>query len=207
MSAAAGEPGAAIRPPQGRSVERARGLWGMGLFIATEAMLFALLFFGYFYLGASRPQWPIGKDPAYTKALIMLVILLASSATAHWAQRGIERGRTAALKAGLALSLALTAAFLFVSYLEHQSHLKELTPGMNAYGSIFYTITSFHLAHLILGALMLAYVLARSFAGHFSEARHLAVKNSVLYWHFVDAIWVLVVAILYISPHLYGGGP
>ena len=59
--------------------------------------------------------------------------------------------------------------------------------------------------HVIVGMLMLSFVFARGLAGHFSKERHLAVKNSVLYWHFVDVIWVLVVAIIYLSPHLYGG--
>jgi len=193
-----------LSPPAHRDHERLRGIWGMGLFIATEAMLFVLLFFAYFYLAASRPHWPLEQDPPYTKALIMLAILLLSSVVSHWGQKGIERGRSGRLKIGLGLTLVLAGAFLYVSYLEHQSHLKELAPTDNAYGSIFYTITSFHLAHLILGVLMLAFVLVRAFAGHFSETRHLAVKNTVTYWHFVDVVWIFVVAILYVSPHLYG---
>lgn len=192
-------------PPPVRTHERLCGIWGMGLFIATEAMLFALLFFAYFYLAASNARWPLEEGPAYVKALIMLGILLVSSVAAHWGQRGIEQGRPGRLQLGLVLTLILVGGFLYVSYLEHQSHLQTLTPGMNAYGSIFYTITSFHLAHLILGAFMLLFVLARAFAGHFSRERNVAVRNSVLYWHFVDVIWVLVVSILYLSPHLYRG--
>ena len=69
--------------------------------------------------------------------------------------------------------------------------------------SILFTILGFHLAHLIVGMAMLLWIAARAFAGHFSEHKHLAVENSSLYWHFVDLIWVFIVAILYVSPHLY----
>ena len=184
--------------------ERQRGLWGMYLFITTEAMLFGLFFFGYFYLAASMPRWPLEEDPKFIKALIMLVILLISSGVAAWGQKGIEHGNRVRLVTGLVLTLILSGGFMFVSYLEYREHLKTLTPQMNAYGSIFYTITSFHLAHLILGTLMLAYVLVRALAGHFSEHRHVAVKNTVLYWHFVDVVWIFVVSILYLSPQFYG---
>ncbi|MBN1239394.1 MAG: heme-copper oxidase subunit III, partial [Gammaproteobacteria bacterium] len=86
-------------------------------------------------------------------------------------------------------------------------HLRTLTPEESAYGSIFYTITSFHFLHLVLGIFMLLFVLARAFAGHFDGRRHLAVKNATMYWHFVDIVWIFVVAILYLSPRFYAPPP
>lgn len=191
------------RVPAVRGHETRRGQWGMLLFIGTEATLFALLFFAYFYLGSTQPRWPPAERPSYWLALVLLAILAASSATAHWGQRGIERGSGARLGAGLALTLLLGVAFLAVQYVEYGEQLKRFTPTGSAYGSAFFTITSFHMAHLVLGWLMLAFVLARLAAGHFSRERHLAVKNAILYWHFVDVVWVGVVAVLYLSPQLF----
>lgn len=194
-----------VQPPLVRTRERGRGLWGMWLVIATEGMLFAMLFFGYFYLMASKPQWPLEKDPSVRYALVLLAILVASSFVASWGERGIrELGKVKRLNIGLGITILLGAAFLVIQYFEYQHHLKELTPTENAYGSIFYTITSFHMAHVIVGMMMLIFVFARSLAGHFDKDRHLAVKNTVLYWHFVDIVWVFVVSILYISPRFYG---
>lgn len=189
--------------PRGRPLERMRGQWGMWLFIATELMLFVMLFFSYIYLGASQPEWPPGKDPSIRYPLILLGILLLSSVTLHIGERGIKRGSTMRLKAGLIATLVLAAVFLFVQRFEYVSHLRDVTPATNAYGSILFTILSFHLAHLVVGMAMLLHVLARAFAGHFSEEKHLAVQNSALYWHFVDAIWIVIVMLLYVSPHLY----
>lgn len=187
-----------------RTIETGRGTWGMRLFVATEGMLFALLFFAYFYLGATQAQWPLEEDPSYKYALILLGILIASSFTAAWGESGIESGRQGRLQAGLAATLLLGIAFLGVQALEYRIHLRTLKPTDNAYGSIFYTVTTFHLAHFVLGLLFLLFAFVRSFAGHFTEERHLAVKNSVFYWHFVDIVWIFVVAILYILPHLHG---
>ncbi|MBN1237923.1 MAG: hypothetical protein JXB36_05445, partial [Gammaproteobacteria bacterium] len=90
-----------VQRSHARPVERRRGEIGMWLFIGTEAMLFVLLFFAYFYLGSSKPQWPLSEDPSFTYALILLAILLVSSFVAHWGQRGIEADRPGQLKAGL----------------------------------------------------------------------------------------------------------
>lgn len=192
-----------VEEARGRPLERGRAKWGIWLFIATEAMLFALLFFAYLYLGASRPEWPAHEDPSYTYALVLLGILLASSVVLYLGERAIKRGSTAGLKAGLGGTLALGVVFLAVQTLEYRHHLRELQPTTDAYGSAFYTITSLHLGHLLLGMLMLAFVFARALAGHFDRKRHLAVENAAVYWHFVDVVWICIVALLYLSPHLY----
>lgn len=186
-----------------RPLERLRGRWGMWLLVATEAMLFVFFFFAYFYLGAHRPEWPPGSDPSLRYALPMLGILLLSSAVLWWGEKGIEDGAVGRLKASLAGTLFLGLGFLALSWQEYRVHLRTETPDMNAYASIFYSITSLHLAHLTMGMLMLGWILARAVAGHFSEERHVAVKNVSLYWHFVDTVWLLVVAVLYLSPRLY----
>lgn len=199
------EDNSAAQAPLQRPHERLRSLQTMLLFIATEGMLFVLLFFAYFYLGSINPHWPLGKDPSYWKALVMLGILLLSSVSAHWAQKGVEGGRNGTLLAGLVATLLLGGAFLFVTYWEYAIRLKTETPWDSAYASITYTITSFHLAHLLLGMFMLMFVLARAIAQHFTQSRHVAVVNAVRYWHFVDLVWVFVVAIIYLSPQFYGG--
>jgi heme/copper-type cytochrome/quinol oxidase subunit 3 len=195
----------AAHAPLERPHERKRGLLAMWMFIATEAMLFVLLFFAYFYLASSKPHWPLQKDPSYWKALIMLGILLVSSLTAHWGQKGIEKGSNATLLLGLGITLFLGVAFLGMTYWEYSVRLNTETPWDNAYASITYTITTLHLAHLILGMSMLSFVFARAVAGHFTEHRYVAVQNSVRYWHFVDLIWLSIVIIIYLSPQFFGG--
>jgi heme/copper-type cytochrome/quinol oxidase subunit 3 len=193
----------AVQSVDRRPIEKRRGEIGMWLFIGTEAMLFALLFFTYFYLGASKPQWPLKEDPSFALALWLLAILLVSSVVAEWAKRGVVKNQTGRLKLGLGVTLLLGAAFIVVQVFEYRKHLAKLKPDDDAYGSIFYTITSVHAAHVVMGLGLLLFVFARSLAGHFNADRHVAVKNATIYWHFVDLIWIFVVAIVYLSPQFY----
>jgi heme/copper-type cytochrome/quinol oxidase subunit 3 len=85
-------------------------------------------------------------------------------------------------------------------------HLQTLAPATDAYSSIFYTITAIHGLHIVLGLGMLAYVLILPGGRPRSPYRH-AVHNVGLYWHFVDAVWVIIVAVLYVLPHLAGEAP
>jgi heme/copper-type cytochrome/quinol oxidase subunit 3 len=72
----------------------------------------------------------------------------------------------------------------------------------DASGSLFYTITGFHGAHVFVGLIMLVFVLVRALRGHFATGRHEAVTNAAMYWHFVDAVWLVVFTSLYITPRL-----
>lgn len=178
-----------------------RGSWAMLMFIATEAMLFVALFFSYYYLGRFQPVWP-PSPPKYALALVMLVLLASSSVVLHRGERAARRGYGQAARRWTGLTVVLGLIFLGVQALEYRNHLRELTPTTDAYGSIFYTITSFHAAHVILGLLMLGYVLLLPDIGRAAKPPHRPLFNASLYWHFVDTVWVVIVALLYLAPHI-----
>jgi heme/copper-type cytochrome/quinol oxidase subunit 3 len=184
-----------------RDVVADRGTWAMALFIATEATLFVCLFFTYYYLGHDKPIWP-PEPPKWKLAVVMLAILVTSSAVLHWGERQDRSGRSSAARAAVGLTVALGAIFLAVQTLEYRNHLRDLQPTTSAYGSIFYTITSVHAAHLILGLLMLVYVLLLPEIGPGSKPPHRPLHNASLYWHFVDLVWLIIVGLLYVAPNL-----
>lgn len=178
---------------------RSPGWWGMILLIATEATFFAYLLFSYFYVASmSQGAWPPEGAPSLGLAFPNTLILLGSSLTLHWAESGIHQAKQGRLRAGLLLTLALGAVFLSIQMLEYSR--KTFTPVTGVYGSLFFTITGFHGAHVAAGMLMNAVVLVRAWRGHFTAARHLAVTNTAMYWHFVDAVWIVVFVALYLSP-------
>jgi heme/copper-type cytochrome/quinol oxidase subunit 3 len=192
--------GAAVRMPHG-VVDARRGSWAMAMFILTEATLFVMLFFAYYYLGhVARGPWPT-EPPKYALALVMLAVLLGSSAVLHAGERAERAGRRGLARGFVGLTALMGAGFVVLQVLEYREHLKTLTPRTNAYGSIFYTITGVHGAHLVLGLLMLAYVLALPEIGPAEKPPHRALHNASLYWHFVDLVWVLIVALLYLAPN------
>ena len=197
----------AIVAPQALPVElqdrRAPAWWGVVFLIATEASLFAYLLFSYFYLGSiARGAWPPPGPPELRLALPNTFVLLASSGTMWWAESGIRRGSQGRLRAGLLITTVLGAAFLTVQMIEY--HNSDFGPRTDAYGSLFYTITGFHGAHVAVGLLMLLVVMVRAWLGHFTEGLHLAITNTAWYWHFVDAVWLAVFTSLYLSPRVAG---
>lgn len=188
--------------PRSLPVDGVRGTWGMGLFIASEASLFSLLFFSYYYLGAANPVWPTAPAPPVMLALVMSAVLVASSGVLHWGTRALRAGRAGRARGAIIGTLLLGAGFLAMQAMEYREHWRTLTPRSSAYGSIFYTITTFHTAHLLGGWLLLLYVLLLPWLDLGSHPPHRPLHNAALYWHFVDLVWLVVVAVLYVSPRL-----
>jgi heme/copper-type cytochrome/quinol oxidase subunit 3 len=192
---------AAPRTTIPRDVIADRGTWAMSMFIATEATLFVCLFFAYYYLGHDKPLWP-PEPPKFKLALAMLAVLLSSSAVLHWGERQHEAGRAGTARGAVVATVALGLIFLVIQALEYRNHLQEIQPTTDAYGSIFYTITSIHGAHVVLGVCMLLYVLILPDIGPGRKPPHRPLHNASLYWHFVDVVWLFIVALLYLAPNL-----
>jgi heme/copper-type cytochrome/quinol oxidase subunit 3 len=186
-------------------IDHHRGSQAMVMFIVTEAMLFVMFFFSYYYLGHDAPRWPT-ELPKLTLALIMLAVLVSSSVVLYVGERASQQGQFGRAKLWTAITVAMGIVFLVLQALEYRNHLQTLTPTTNSYGSIFYTITSFHGAHLVLGLLMLGYVLILPTpqVGKAEKPPHHALHNAALYWHFVDTVWVFIVGLLYVAPHFSG---
>jgi cytochrome c oxidase subunit III len=182
---------------------RSPGWWGTVWFCATEAMLFASFIGAYFFLRGSVEAFAAegGKYVPLTRPLIMTALLLASSASAWWAERGIKEGDSMRLRIGLAITAVLGIIFLGIQASEYAN--RETSWTTSAYDSLFITITGFHGSHVAGGLLMNLYVQARAWLGHFDAERHDAVSNAVLYWHFVDGVWLFILASLYLSPRLF----
>jgi heme/copper-type cytochrome/quinol oxidase subunit 3 len=169
--------------------------------IATESALFVYLLFSYFYLGSQAPgPWPPSGAPALMIPGLNTAVLLASSATAWWAQSGIEKGSRTRLVIGLSASFALGAVFVAVQV--HEWLTKTFTPATDAYGSLFFTITGLHIAHVVVGLIILTCLIIWSALGRFSAGRHVHVTVGVLYWHFVDAVWLTAFTALFLTPRL-----
>ncbi|MGI8509427.1 MAG: cytochrome c oxidase subunit 3, partial [Gemmatimonadaceae bacterium] len=184
---------------------RSVGWWGMVWVIATEASFFAYLLFSYFYLAStSSNPWPTGGNPDLRLAIVNTAILLASSAVLEWGRRSGEKGNWSQLRLAIGLTALMGVIFLILQGFEYHRKLTTITPSTDAYGSLFYTITGFHGAHVFVGVLMLLTIL---FRGSRAAARGegggwIAVSNVTMYWHFVDAVWIAVFTSLYISPYL-----
>lgn len=186
--------------PANLSDKRAPIWWGMVLMIAIEATVFGALIASYFYLKVGAPVWPPDgiAPPDLLLPSINAGILLLSSLPVWWADRGIQKGDTGRLKLGLAVGFLMGVVFLVLKYIEYSGN--DYSWSTNAYGSIVWTITGFHSAHVIVLLIKTLVVEALAFRGYFSEQRNIGVQVNGLYWHFVVLAWVPLFATLYLSP-------
>ena len=197
-----GMPGEVL--PEHQVGPRSFSWWGMVWLIATEATLFALLLASYFYLRFRSEHWPPEhiEPPELALPLIMTAILWSSSIPVHIAEKGIEKGKQGRLKWGLALGWILGAIFLVITLvIEWPESAHHFTPRTNSYGSMFFTVTGFHLSHVIVGLSVSAFTQVRAWQGAFDEHKHVSVQNFAMYWHFVDIVWLFVLLSIYVSPH------
>jgi cytochrome c oxidase subunit 3 len=189
--------------PPVRDEGMSRGMAGMALFIASELMLFGGLFAGYFFVRQQADSWPPADiEHTLSKGIggVLTAILVSSSIAAHFGILGVKRDNQAQFKLGIAIAIVMGTIFIAGQIYEWFNLMDEgLTADSGVYGSTFYIITGFHGAHVIAGLAMLAVVMLRAVWRDFTAARHLFADASVLYWHFVDVIWVFVFSILYLS--------
>jgi cytochrome c oxidase subunit III len=196
------ETGSALPPARPLSGERAPAWWGMVCLIATEATLFAMLLFSYFFTRWGTASWPPAGTPRpeFTIIIPATFLLLGSSIPMLWADRSIRGGRQQALRVGLALAWLMAAIFILLELWEW-AHL-GFGPRSSVYASLFFTITGLHLTHVTVALLMSAYIQLRAWRRHFDSEHFLAVENVSLYWHFVDVVWVFVFLTVYLSPYV-----
>jgi len=177
------------------------GWWGAGTLIASEAALFSYLLFSYYYLGAVNPVgWLLEPAPSLKLALPNTAILLASSVFAWAGESGVLfRSRALAL-IGFSIAFALGSVFAVIQVFEWKA--KSYGLGTSSYASLYFVTTGFHMAHVAVGLMVLAALALWTALDYFSPRRRLVVSAGVLYWHFVDVVWLFVFTTYYVTPYL-----
>jgi len=178
-------------------------LLGMMLFIASEIMFFAGLFGVYFNVRSSTPVWPpegIDFIEPFPLTAVGTVLLVLSSFTIQWAIWRIRKGDRTGLVRGLVVTLLLGGVFLGIQMYEYYHFVTAYNFGIDsgAYGTLFYTLTGFHGAHVFGGIVGISVILLRALQGQFSARHHIAVEAVSAYWHFVDVVWIALFVTIYL---------
>ncbi|MGZ5043800.1 MAG: cytochrome c oxidase subunit 3 [Methylobacter sp.] len=188
--------------PVGSESKRSGGWWGMLALIATEGSLFAYLLFAYFYLASQTEQhWPPEGLPILFMPGINTLILLTSSACVWFSERCIQLRQLYWALASMALAFILGVCFVAIQLNEWSKLSYDMAT--NLYGSLYFTITGFHMLHVIVGLVILSALLLWMALGYFDYRRYAAVTIGGLYWHFVDVVWLFVFTTFYLLPYLY----
>ncbi len=176
-----------------------RGVVGMACLIVAEAAIFIIFVVAYvFYLGKSVA----GPQPRDVLELPILtsICLLSSSLTVHFAVAALHRGKQAACSLWLAATVLLGGIFLAGTGQEwyHLIYHDGLTIRTNLFGTTFYSLVGLHATHVIVGLLMLTLALIFSLRGTMTTRHTERLEVLSLYWHFVDAVWVVVFLVVYV---------
>ncbi len=187
--------------PVGAVRRRGSGWWGVVCLIATEAALFAYVLFSYFYYAVQIADGWIPASPSFSFSLPAVVVLIVSGAAVWWGERASLRGARLHTALGFLVGLILGLGFIALQLLDWSS--KPFTLRSNEYGSIFFTTTGLHLAHLVAGTVALLLILIWSALGYFDARRNTPVLIVAAYWYFVVAVGVAVFLAFYVLPHLW----
>ncbi len=176
----------------------------MWLFIASDAITFGAVLFGYSYLRAGTPNWPtpFHFSPSIVNGMVMTFVLLTSSLTMLGAVQAAKAGDKSRTLKWLAATILLGTLFAVLHIREwfHMFHegwslFRNPEGGSVLFGASFFSITGLHLLHVISGVIALI-VIAIGYNTDWLDKNH--VETTGLYWHFVDLVWMFVFPLVYL---------
>jgi cytochrome c oxidase subunit 3/cytochrome o ubiquinol oxidase subunit 3 len=171
----------------------------MACLILAESAIFIIFIVAYLYYLGKSLTGPTPHD-VLELPIFSSICLLSSSATVHFAVAALHHGKRTATSLWLAATVLLGGIFLCATALEwvHLITVDHLTLQTNLFGTTFYSLVGLHASHVIVGLSMLSLALIFSLTGSLSSKHTSRLEVLSLYWHFVDAVWVVVFTVVYV---------
>lgn len=186
--------------PEKATLEGRNKVLGFWIFLGAETVLFGTLFSAYLAL---RHQVLDGPHPAEIFKLPLVfaatMILLTSSLMSVFAVQAMHRNKPMAMVGWMAVTILLGLGFLGLEIYEffhyvHEGHRMN----SSAFGSSFYTLVGFHGAHVAFGVLWIGLLIAQIFKKGLTVVTAPKVYLSMIYWHFIDVVWVFIFTVVYL---------
>ena len=178
----------------------ARGRIGMFGLIAAETAIFTIFVVAYlFYVGKSLTG-PMPRG-VFSVPIFYTICLLSSSLTIHLAVKALRRGNVRVFGDWWLVTIALGAAFIYGTAMEWHRLIYHdgLTISTNLFGTTYYSLVGLHGFHVVVGLLALSMVMVFTLLGNVGSEHAERVDVLSLYWHFVDAVWVIVFTVVYVA--------
>jgi cytochrome c oxidase subunit 1/cytochrome c oxidase subunit I+III len=173
---------------------------GIVSFLISEAFFFLMLILAYLYYNSHAMDGPTPVDTLNPQRTgFYTLCLLASSLTIWLGQRKLKSRKHSAFRWLLGITIALGIVFVFG---QSREYIRVFHAGVavnsNLWATTFFTLTGFHGLHVCVGVIALLIIMGLSLSGDFKHGRTEAVNSIALYWHFVDAVWLVVFAVIYL---------
>lgn len=177
--------------------------WAMVMILAVLSVALATFIYSYYYLRSGISSWPPAPldEPDLWLPAANTLSLLAAAIAAWWAAGAARRGDIGRTTLGLLGSIASGTLFVIVAIFDLIR--LDLQPSRSAYESLFVTIGGYQAAVVIGGTIMSAVVLAWTRLGYVTSQRNLGVANMGMFWLYAAASWIVVYAVLYLSPYVF----
>jgi cytochrome c oxidase subunit 3/cytochrome o ubiquinol oxidase subunit 3 len=182
--------------------------WGMLAFLLSEVAFFSTLIMAYVVFLGQKDTPPTPHDALRLPLVIGTTIcLLSSSVTVHFAEKALRRDARGAFLVLWSATIVLGLAFLAGTAYEWNDLITKhhLTIGRNMFGTTYYTLVGFHGLHVSMGVLALLIVLLLVINRHVSSRNADGAEMVSWYWHFVDAVWVVVFSVVYLTAYFQTG--
>jgi cytochrome c oxidase subunit 3 len=180
---------------------------GFTLFVISEVMAFFSVFWAFFhaslspdvFIGSTWP--PVGIDSLnpFGIPLLNTLLLLSSGAFVTYSHHALINGNREGAINGAIWTIVLAVIFTGLQYFEYVE--AGFTFSDSAYGTVFFASTGLHGLHVIVGTIFLTVGFLRIVLYHLTSDHHLGFESAILYWHFVDVVWLF----LFVSVYWWGG--
>jgi cytochrome c oxidase subunit 3 len=175
-----------------------RGRVGMWCLIAAESAIFSIFVVAYLYYAGKSLNGPTPREVLHVPIFNSLC-LFSSSFTIVMAERAIARGKTKLFSIWWLLTIVLGAIFILETAREwyHLIYVEHVTISSSLFGTTFYSLVGLHGFHVIVGLIGLSIIMIFAALGYVKQEHAPHIEVFAMYWHFVDAIWVVVLTVVY----------
>lgn len=177
-----------------------RNRMAMAVFILSECVFFLLLVIAYINFHIRGGQIAEASRALNVQTTLVFSLFLFSSSFTLWrAEASLRQHRRTPMRVWLGLTIVLGATFLVGQGREYYDLIhRDYTISRDLFGTTFFTLTGFHGLHVLVGLLLLAIMLVLALFGRRDEPRESALGAVGYYWHFVDAVWVVIFTVVYL---------
>ena len=171
----------------------------MWAFLGSDCMFFGALISTHLIYRGRSLSGPAEEVLSIPITSVSTFVLLMSSVAMVLALSAIQRGQIGQFRFWASMTAFLGSIFIGFQMYEFNAFAQEgLTPRTNLFGSTFFTMTGFHGAHVTIGIIWLLSIVAASYTGRIRQGTSLDVELAGLYWHFVDIVWIVIFAVVYL---------
>ena len=180
---------------------------GIVLFIISEVFAFFSVFWAFFHSSLSPAIeiggiWPpLGITPLdpFSIPLLNTFLLLSSGAFVTYGHHALIAGDRKGAIFGTLITIILAIVFTVLQYIEYSE--AGFTIADSVFGTVFFASTGLHGLHVIVGTIFITVGFIRILNYHLTDTHHIGHESGILYWHFVDVVWLF----LFISVYYWGG--